>query len=502
MKNLKSLRDIHRATFPAAELLIGMGLAQAIATLQVYASNHRLFNQMATVAAAGFMPVPNPEVLPGLLSLGTAMAGGLLFTLSVGAGLAFLSTAAAWGWDGRAPRSRLAAAVPVGLQAALLLLMNSRGFDPWVSLYFIIIPPAVFWVTRRSLARRERPPDRWYVLWRVLPIVLLALAWSTQYDRSLFIDLRDHLLMSNTAGRSVSSFYYRYTLYPAELFKPLDQRLVRTVAWPDVDPPPPEVRQTLIRNDYLPVAAAGDADISLRMEGERMLFTRKGQTVLDTTTTRFLADPRRAMAEISTQTDRWPFFRTFTFYGVLLAFPMALYCLLFAGLRMLTGFVAGDRRADVLCAAACLLIGLGTLAFFHSSRPPPPRADEMIAALGSAFWQTRVAALRETRARQLDVCTHPAYTAMLRSPHPQERYWLARALATSPSPAASADLVLLLDDPHINVRTQAVEALAQRWDRGAVREILKRLQTSQDWYFQLYAYRALRTLGWNQTVSR
>lgn len=479
-----------------------MGLAQVIATLQVHASNHRLFNQMAAVAAAGFLPVPNPEVIPGLLSLGTAVAGGLLFTLSVGAGLAFLSTAAAWWWARREPRRRLAAAVPVMIQAALLLLMNRHGFDPWVSLYFLIIPPSVFWVACRSLARCESLPNRRFALWRALPIALLALGWSTQYDRSLFIDLRDHLLMSNAAGQSVSSFYYRYTLYPAEVFKPFDQRLIRTVLWPDVDPPPPDVRQALIRRDYLPVAVAGDADLGLRMEGKRMLFTRKGQVVLDTTITRFLADPRRALAEISTQTDRWHFFRTFTFYGVLLAFPMALYCLLFAGLRMLTGFVAGDRQADVLCAAACLSIGLGLLAFFHSSRQPPPRADEMMAAMGSASWQTRVAALRETRDRQLDVRTHPAYAGMLGSPHPQERYWLARALAFSPSPAASADLTLLLDDPHINVRTQAVEAIAQRRDRGAVREILKRLQPSQDWYFQLYAYRALRELGWNQTVSR
>ena len=479
-----------------------MGLAQIIATLHVYASNRRLFNQMAAVAAAGFLPVPNQVVMPGLLRPETAFWGGLLFTLSVGAGLAFLSVAAAGLWPGRASRPRWAAALPAGLQAALLLLMNSRGFDPWVSLYVIIIPPAVFWVTRRSLARREGPPDRWFVLWRVLPIALLALGWSTQYDRSLFIDLRDHLLMSNAAGQSVSSFYYRYTLYPAEVFKPLDQRLIRTVAWPDVDPPPPDVRQALIRNDYLPVAAADDADLGLRMETERILFTRKGQAVLDTTTTRFLADPRRALAEISAQTDRWPFFRTFTFYGVLLAFPVVLYCLLFAGMRMLTGIITGDRRADVLCAAACLTIGLGTLAFFQSSRPPPPRPEELSSALDSASWQARVAALRETRDRQLDVCAHPAYANMLRSPHPQERYWLAQSLATSPSPAASAGLALLLDDPHINVRTQAVEAIAQRRDRGAVREILKRLQTSPDWYFQLYAYRALRALGWNQTVSR
>jgi hypothetical protein len=499
---LKFLHDIHRATFPAAELLIGMGLAQTIATLQVYASNRRLFNQMAAVAAAGFLPVPSPEVVPALLGLGTAAAGGLLFTLSLGAGLAFLSTAAAGCWVCQAPHRPWAACVPVGLQAALLLLMNSRGFDPWVSLYFIIIPPPVFWITLRRLSGSDRPRHRRFWAWRVLPVVLLALGWSTQYDRSLFLDLRDHLLMSNAVGQSVSSFYYRYTLYPAEVFKPLDQRLIRTVAWPDADPPPPDVKRELIRNDYLPVAAAADADIGLRMEGERLRFSGEGQTLLDTTAPRFLADPHRTLAEISTRTDRWSFFRTFTFYGVLLAFPMALYCLLFAGLRWLTGIVAGDRRADVLCAAVCLAIGLGLLAFFHSSRQPPPRPEELSQALGSASWQTRVAALRETRDRPFDVCAHPAYAGMLRSPHPQERYWLARALAISASPTASADLTQLLDDPHINVRAQAVEAIAQRRDRGAVREILKRLQTSQDWYFQLYAYRALRALGWSQTASR
>jgi hypothetical protein len=348
----------------------------------------------------------------------------------------------------------------------------------------------------------DRPRGRHFWAWRVLPVVLLALGWSTQYDRSLFLDLRDHLLMSNAAGQSVSAFYYRYTLHPAEVFKPLDQRLIRTVAWPDADPPPPEVKRELIRNDYLPVAAAAAADIGLRMEGERMRFTGGGQALLDTTVTRFLADPHRALAEISTRTDRWPFFRTFTFYGILLAFPMALYCLLFAGLRLLSGHVAGDRRADILCAAACLAIGMGTLAFFHSSRQPPPRPEELSGALGSAAWQARVAALREIRDRSFDVRAHPSYAGMLRSPHPQERYWLARALTASAGPAASADVIRLLDDPHINVRTQAVEAIAQRRDRGAVREILNRLRASQDWYFQLYAYRALRALGWNQTASR
>ena len=201
-----------------------MGLAQAIATLQVYASNHRLFNQMAAVAAAGFLPVPNPGIIPRLLEVETAFWGGLLFTLSTGAGLALASVTVAWLWPRGSSRRRAAALMAFGLQAAALLLMNSGGFDLWVSLYFILIPPPVFWMTLRFCERTDRRPDRQILAWRALPLAAIALAWSAQYDSHLFIDLRDHLLMSSPAGREVSAFYYRYTLYPAEAFKSLDQR--------------------------------------------------------------------------------------------------------------------------------------------------------------------------------------------------------------------------------------------------------------------------------------
>lgn len=487
--------------FPAPELLLGMGLAQVIATFHVYAFNRRLFNQMAAVAAAGFLPVPNPVVMPGLLRVESAFWGGLLFTLSVGAGLALLSVAVAALWPGRASQPRWAVVLPAVLQAGLLVCMNSRGVEPWVSLYFIIVPPAVFWMARRFIGRADRPLQGRFWLWRALPLAALALGWATQYDRSLFIDLRDHLLMSNPAGQQVSSFYYRYTLYPAEVFKSLDQKLIKTVAWPDADARHEAVRQVLIRYDYLPVGAGSDADLGLRMDGDHMVFTRLGHSVLETTTGRFLSDPRAVLTEISTLTDLWSPFRAFTFYGVLLAFPIALYVLLFAGLRFAFGIVAGVQRADVLCAGACLLIGLGLLGHFHFSRLNPPRPEELAATLGSTAWQVRVSALKEIRERKLDVCAFPGYENMLRSPYPQERYWLALALAASPSPSASADLTRLLDDPHINVRTQALEALAQRKDRAAAGQIRKLLKTSPDWYDQPYAYRALRTLGWSQALS-
>ena len=60
------------------------------------------------------------------------------------------------------------------------------------------------------------------------------------------------------------------------------------------------------------------------------------------------------------------------------------------------------------------------------------------------------------------------------------------------------DLVAFLDDPHPNVAGMAFYALGQRGEKRAIKGIIERIETSNHWYNQWYAYRALRTLGWKQ----
>jgi HEAT repeat protein len=48
----------------------------------------------------------------------------------------------------------------------------------------------------------------------------------------------------------------------------------------------------------------------------------------------------------------------------------------------------------------------------------------------------------------------------------------------------------------------AFYGLGQRGDWRAVSEILKRIKTSDHWYNQWYAYKALRALGWKQKKSQ
>jgi HEAT repeat protein len=57
----------------------------------------------------------------------------------------------------------------------------------------------------------------------------------------------------------------------------------------------------------------------------------------------------------------------------------------------------------------------------------------------------------------------------------------------------------LLDDPCPNVVSTAFYAIGQRRDKRAINEIIKRIEVSDDWYNQWYAYKALRNLGWKQT---
>jgi len=123
-------------------------------------------------------------------------------------------------------------------------------------------------------------------------------------------------------------------------------------------------------------------------------------------------------------------------------------------------------------------------------------------ALASGHWETRVAALKLIEQKKLDVGDFEAYPRLMKSHHVAERYWFVRTLGSSRRTSTYRDLLSFLDDPNPGVVSMAYYALGQRKDSRAVPEILKRIETSDDWYNQWYAYRALRNLGWKQSRSR
>jgi hypothetical protein len=496
---LKQSHAIH----PVGPLLFGLLITQVLATIQVYLSNLNLYVMLAVAKTAGYLTVPNQQVAGSLQKITTAFLGGLFFTFSIGAGICLASLAAAWIWRRVFAKSIFVLVFFLCIWAGLLIAVNIYGWSVWPSLYFFLVPPILFTIMLKGMS--QSPPElsrtpRWM---HIIPIPLLALLWFTQFDGSLLLDLRDNLLWSNLLGNKFMSFYYRYTLYPAQAFKALDQKTIRTCQLEHIASPAlyQNINKTLLDYDYLPVNAGIGVDAIISNKNTELVFKSRGCELFQIPISRFLSDPATALHHLSRASDRHSVFRYLTFVSLLIGFPIVIYLFLHALLYYLFLAFSNPGTSALLASVMCFLIGFATFAFFQTNRIDVVSTQNVAAALGSTRWQVRVAALKAAGKNRLDISRYRGYPALLKSPVVPQRYWLARALAVSRGPGTYRDLLHLLNDANINVRCMAMYAFGQRKNPQAIGPILAKLQTSGHWYSQLYAYRALRSLGWKQRRS-
>ncbi|MGD8686612.1 MAG: hypothetical protein PVH15_07555, partial [Syntrophobacterales bacterium] len=190
----------NRLSYTARALLLGLLIAQVIATIQVYLSNLDLYRSLSAIQAAGFLTIPNQRTMSSLQDFGPAFLGGLFFTFSLGAGLSLLSLAAAWVWHRLFSRSRPVLIVLLLFWMGSVVVLNVRGFSIGATCYFLAIPPVVFLATLRWI-----PPLSGQRVWvrgvvHTIPVAVLALLWTSQLDGHLFVDFRDLVLLSNPVG--------------------------------------------------------------------------------------------------------------------------------------------------------------------------------------------------------------------------------------------------------------------------------------------------------------
>jgi len=499
----RSVNSKDKLPYPARALLLGLLVAQVIAAIQVYLSNLDLHRNLSAIKTAGYLTVPNQQTMPSLQKFAPAFFGGLFFTLSVGAGLTLLSIGMAWAWHRVFSRNRYILIVFLLIWLGSLVELNHRGFSFGATCYFFAIPPVVFLATLRWIP--PRPGNRGWVhgALHTITVVVLAVLWAPQINKNFFVDFRDIFLLSNPVGIEINDFYYDYTLYPAEVFKSLDQKLLKTctVQDPKKGSLLARVEMELLDRDYLAVETDDAVDLKVEQKNGVLLFNHEGRTILQTTLADFLSDPATALKEFSAKSDRHGFFRHFTFYSLLMGLPLTLYLLLHALIRFLSCFFLDVRTSSLIASILCLIVGLGILIPFHYMRATDIELKDVPQALASESWQKRVAALKIIEQKGLEVSSFQPYPRLLASPHIAERYWLVRALAVSRRPETYRDLLAFLDDPHPNVVSMAFYGIGQRGDRRGVSEILTRIKTSDHWYNQWYAYKALRALGWKQRKS-
>ena len=494
---------MNRISWIAKALFLGLLTTQILSTLHVYLSNADLYQTVTTISEAGYLSIPNQRVTHTLKEFAPAFFGGIFFTLSIGAGLSLFSVGFAWFYDRISGRSKTILIPIIILWIVLCLAANSQGFCPVVLSYFLIVPPVVF-----IAALKWMPEQRKKGLWlnrllHILPVAVLMMLWTAHANQSPFQDIRDYLLLSNRVGEKINNFYYRYTMYPAEVFKSLEQKTLKPCRVAPITDKAfaRRIDNTLIRYDYLPVNADAPVEIEIDEAAKNLVFKYKGDMVLQSTDKDFFSFPEKVLKNLAVEVDRHVFFRQATIFCLVLGFPVVLYVMVFALVRFVLSFLVGATPSSVAAATICFSIGLALLLPLSCAKTRMVDPSNLSEALNSESRQHRVAALKTIVRQRLEIWDLQACRRLPASPHISERLWLARAFGLSRHPETYQLLLTLLDDPCPNVVCKAFYALGQRGDRRAEKEIMKRIERSDHWYSQLYAYKALRQLGWRQEMA-
>ncbi|MCP4576062.1 MAG: HEAT repeat domain-containing protein [Deltaproteobacteria bacterium] len=491
--------------YPATAILAGLVTSQVIATFQVFFANRSLYHTLTAMGAAGYVTVPNHQTMDHFLELTTAVCGGLFLTLSAGAGISVLSFAATWLWDRVCRRKTLPLVPLLLLWAGLATGVNWNGFSPFASLYFFVIPPVVFawglgWMPHPN-PQINKNRSRRNGLFHLIPIIVLGLLWAPQIKKGLFINIRDYLLLSNPVGERIVDFYYQYTLYPAEVLKPLEQKLLKTCSLKsggEESPYGKQLRKNLSDHGWIEIENLENADLMLKISGSKLLMDDRRGTVLKIPANEFVSRPAGTLKRFSSLKDRYRFFRQFTFYSLLIAFPVTLYIFFYSFFFFLMGRWLAPGIAAWVSTTLCFASALILLMPLWQNNEQPTIPKNLCKALETDNRKERLRALKSITEEHLDIFKFSEYKTILTSPDTAERYWLAKALGVSRSNETYEDLLGLLKTPSPVVVSATLFALGQRGEKNAIPIILRCIKTSEHWYVQWYAYKALMTLGWAQ----
>lgn len=478
-------------------------MAQVIATVQVFISNLALHEKMTWLTQAGYLPVPNQKIIPTLKMMLPAFNGGLFFTLTIGVGIALLSLGCAWTWKYLCRLKKGFLAVFLGVWAISIALLNWHGFVLMPTLHAIFIPAVVATLFLVLSPNELAQGSRLAILMHFLAIPLLAFLWSTQMTPALYSNIRDNLLLSNALGIRINDFYYQYTLYPAEVFRSLNQKRIKTyhLSGPEDFRGHEQLKRKLVSYDYLLIGNNGKADLEITVEKDRLRLSGNRRAVIETDLHNFFENPRQVLRDVSRNNDAYIHFRAATSISLLVGFPLMLYWI-FSGL-LARGFslFLGRQSAAVAGIAVCCLSGALLLFLMPMGEKKDLTLDHLPGMLVSDDWKDTVAALKRISADKLDFHQFNPVKDLSHHPSIPVRYWLARCLSSGKNPEDEALLIALMQDPHPNVVCQALYSIGERKFRRVRATLLKTLEASDHWYVQLYTYNALRKLGWKQIVS-
>ncbi len=495
------MRSITPYFYPCVILLIGLLISQIIFSLIVFQSNQSLDVHLGILRDSGYLTVPNETIRKTLHDLAPAVYGGLFFTLTTGSGIIWATFTLMLVWMSL-PHSKRLWLIFLGVWAVFLAMANLRGLYLPVTVALVLIPAGVGCAAYAWMDKTRIQDYAKMILSHGVCLILVGLSWAPHLNHDTFISIRDYLLLSNDWGRKINTFYYTYTMYPAEVFKSTKQKLLKSCALEIDDPRVYSIIEEKMRGlDYLPVKKTAFADIYAVCTNHRLILFNGQKKILDTPLQTFLSDPEKTLSDFSKRTDVNWFFRKMTLFSLCIAFPITIYIMvhgvMMSGLFWMRSFTWRFAISSLVCVMAGVLM---TFPLDHASATPV-NPSEMMRRLESPDWKDRTIALKTIADGQVKMdfwFDHVQYHHFVHIP---EKYWFAKALSLSDHPRANAVLDQYLNDPDINVVCMALYSVGKRGHGDFQAKIMDLIRSNPHWYVQWYAYHALRRLGWIQPKS-
>ncbi len=493
--------------FISKVFLLGLSIAQVLSVIQVYFSNTDYYKVLTSIQVAGYLAVPNSYVYSTLNNFGPVFYGGLFFTFTVGAALTVISSGLAWAWDRLFSRNRIILYLLSLLLLLCLIFANIRGFSPLITGYLLFVPFPVFLFTLKCLPEHKRQKNYYDIIYPAvsfLVIILIFIAWKPfQLNSERFLDIRDTLLLSNSIGRKVNDFYYENSLYATRLFNSSRHELIRTCSLEMTSEPAlfKKLTKSLLSQDYLPLDKAPRTDVRITLSNSNLAFYSDNKLILNSSINDFFHNPEAILNQYEKRTDPQPFLLHVTLFSLLFIIALFLCFCIYTPFYLISGlFLISTPRsvkAGILWPVALFIF---FLVFNGNDTGDLKERKNLERAISSDHLQARITGLKYLVRNRVDISGLPGWQIMTKSRYITERYWLAKAMGASRTLETRERLYQLLDDPHFNVACMALESLGRRGNRDDIPPILTKIEGSDNWYEQWYAYRALRRLGWRQGV--
>lgn len=339
-----------------------------------------------------------------------------------------------------------------------------------------------------------------------LPIaVSLTLFLSTLYvynKDDIFPRIRDSILLSNTIGKSLNDFYYKYTLYAAETLQSPIQKQIKP-CW--IDPnikEKSELENALFQFGWLTTTNKINNTLHISKNFKSELdFTHNNKLLLRTSMEKFLKTPKFFLDQYSDEIDSKKFLRILASIGLIPGIPLFLFFFVYFLFYIFFVVTKNSSKAGLLSSSIATFLFIGIIFFLNPEilKKPSPESTKIL--LFSAEPRDRIHGLRVlyTEKYEIDDFSHLS-TEFLKG-DAVEKYWFANTLSMKNTKQNIRMLKTLIDDESMNVRYAAINALAQIDPSEKSLKLFKQIinnsnsptnQNNSHWYVQFYAYNAYR----------